>query len=698
MPDASVAMSVKDNLSQAVVGMKNSMTSFRTDVTELQRELDRLNSTRVQMKMDLAGATREARNAQRAFEALGDSATEAERAAAEADWRRAEENLTNIRQQYDLVGRQVRATTRDMEDATSAISRVNNRMGGGSGSGQPQGAMSMLQSIGQAGLYSQIGDMASQWATSLGGSYFGNAGGNLLSGALGGAGSGAAIGTMIAPGVGTAIGAAVGGLVGLASGASQNFETQDEYFKDYVQSAVEEQVSSLVESITSGSSTASQWELDEIAFEQLLGNGYGRQYLEDLKSFASSTPMEYSDLTNMSRALAPGFADGTEESLQRMLDLMEGIGNAGSALGVDASGMTVMAQALSRMESSGKANLEYLNMFQDRGVDVIGMLGQHYGVDQGEIYDMISKGSISGQDAVSIIQQGMERYAGAMDTMSQTFSGLQSTLADAQTAMDAAYGEGYNETRKQGITDEISFLSGQSGAMMEEANRALGAWQAELENNKEQYIRDAITNAMRSNEYRDASARDDAAEMGRIIAQARVQGMNDYNASEGAQEALQMELDLTESIRNDTVSNEAYYDAGYRKGQEYSRGIAAGVQAGWAAAAEIMSRVPGTLGGVEYAPYLSGTSNSALASAPYGAARSHAYGLNRVPYDGYRAILHEGERVLTAGEARASDTMSRNITVNVSGQWSVRDDSDIDLIAARIADSLERALAAGVGS
>ena len=86
--------------------------------------------------------------------------------------------------------------------------------------------------------------------------------------------------------------------------------------------------------------------------------------------------------------------------------------------------------------------------------------------------------------------------------------------------------------------------------------------------------------------------------MGRIIAQARVQGMNDYNASEGAQEALQMELDLTESIRNDTVSNEAYYDAGYRKGQEYSRGIAAGVQAGWAATADIMSRGPGPRGGV----------------------------------------------------------------------------------------------------
>ena len=690
--DVSVAMSVKDNLSQAIVGMKNAMTPFRNDVTELQKELDRLSNTKASIRIDLGAARQELRAAKRDFEALGESATEADRAAAKARFDEASKNVENLRQQYELVSRQVKNTQRDIEDVTSAMSRAENRASGGSG--QPQGAMSMLQSIGQAGLYSQIGDMASQWATSLGGSYFGNAGGNLLSGALGGAGSGAAIGTMIAPGVGTAIGAAVGGLVGLASGASQNFETKDEYFKDYVQSAVEGQLTAMQEGIASGSATAGQWELDSIAFRQLLGEQHGDQYLTGLREFASSTPMEYSDLTAMSRALAPGFADGTEESLQRMMDLMEGIGNAGSALGVDASGMTVMAQALSRMESSGKASLEYLNMFQDRGVDVIGMLGQHYGVDQGEIYDMISKGSISGQDAVAIIQQGMERYSGAMDTMSQTFSGLQSTLADAQTAMDAAYGEGYNETRKQGLEDEISFLSGESGAMMEEANRALGAWQAELENSKEQFIRDAITEAMNSQEYQTAAAEDDAAEMGRIIMQAKIDGMNAYNASEGAQEALQMELDLAEAVRNDTATDQAFWDAGYRKGEQFSTGLAAAI-----AANKVRDIVANGIAEMYAAssPYLSGAP-SAIGASPYGAARSHAYGLNRVPYDGYRAILHEGERVLTAGEARASDTMSRNITVNVSGQWSVRDDSDIDLIAARIADSLERALAAGVGS
>ena len=38
----------------------------------------------------------------------------------------------------------------------------------------------------------------------------------------------------------------------------------------------------------------------------------------------------------------------------------------------------------------------------------------------------------------------------------------------------------------------------------------------------------------------------------------------------------------------------------------------------------------------------------------FGAVPGFAYGLNRVPYDGFPAVLHEGERVLTANEARAA--------------------------------------------
>lgn len=359
--DASVAMKVEDNLSAAVVSMRNCMTAFRGDVKSLQGELDRLNATRVQMKMDLTGAQREANQAQKAFEALGDSATEAERQAARANWQQAEENLTNIRQQYELVGRQVRQTIRDFDNASGAISRANNRTA-------VSGASDLLTSLGKAGLLNMAGDAAGQWANTLVGSAFGSDVGSLFGSALSGAASGAAIGSVI-PGIGTAVGGLLGGGVGLLSGASQVYEAQDDAFKAYYSGVYDGQSQAVQEGAMSGSGTAAQRELDAIAFNKLITGGEGGSaFLEDLAAMAAKTPFEYSDLTGMSRNLAIGFGNDP----QRILDLMKGIGNAGATVGASAADMSWMATALSRMQSTDLAQLGEINMFQDRGVDVIG--------------------------------------------------------------------------------------------------------------------------------------------------------------------------------------------------------------------------------------------------------------------------------------------------------------------------------------
>lgn len=575
--------------------------------------------------------------------------------------------LTDSAKTYSEEAKAVQKTMRETYD------QVRKLDDGSSGNGSSRGmtGSSLLGTLGKAGLLNMAGDAASQWANTFVSSTAGSAVGSLFSGALSGVASGAAIGSIV-PGIGTAAGAVIGGGLGLLTSGSQVFEQRDDAFKSYVQDAAENALSEQESGIASGTETAAQRELDAIAFDRLLGEGVGEQYLSDLRTLAAETPMEYGDLTTMSRALATGFGDSPD----RMLELMTAIGDAGSAVGVTASDMTEMAQAMSRMNSSGKATLEYLNIFQDRGVDVIGMLGEALDKTQGEIYDMISRGEINGQSAADIIQRGMEtRYSGAMEEMAGTYSGLTSTLEDAQTEIDAAYGKGYTKARNEGLKEQIDWLSGESGEAVEEANRAIGAWKAELENQKEQYIRDAVDAMMVSDEYQSAKAAGDAAEMGRLIMQAKVQGMNEYNASEGAQEALAAEKALVDGIRDDTSLNQDYWDAGYEKGQWYNKGLLSAIGGNYVE----YESLPGDIS------YNADTGNS------------NAYGLKYVPYDGYPAMLHQGERVLTAEEARRqSSSGAGGVSVTITGPVTVRQDSDIDAIVMRLADEIEaRALVYG---
>lgn len=684
--EVGIVMSLYDRVSptlKAIAGNSQAFDKTLDDLEESIRSYDKAQDSMVKKYADLKKAMAETDNqvkaARKSYKKLNDEAskkaldeaidrqTELRRALAET-----ETNLKANSKAYDDLYEQARKAARGIGETEDAARRAENRAGSGTGS--------LLSGLKSAGLISMVGDSFSQLAGFALESAVGQPTATAVSGVLSGITSGAAMGAMTGTPAGIAAGAVLGGISGLANAATTVGGAKDDAFKSYVQEAAEGQISERDSAISSGSSVAAQRELDAIVFNKLLGEGVGDQYLKDLRAMAAETPMEYSDLTSMSRALATGFGSDPK----RMLELMEGIGNAGSAVGVSASDMSVMAQAMSRMQSSDKASLEDLNMFQERGVDVIGMLAGSLGVSQGEVYDMISKGSISGTQAVSIIQQGLDQYAGAMDEMSRTFSGLSSTLADAETEMDAAYGEGYNAERAKGLQAQTEWLSGVSGEAQQEANKAIGAWQASLENQKEQYIRDAVDAAMESDEYQQAKAAGDAAEMGRIIMEAKVHGMNEYNDSEGAQLALESEKALVAGIRADTGLKSDYWDAGYEMGLEYSKGMAAA----WADNHPLGES--GRAISSSYQDWVRESNTDALYTP-------HAAGLDRVPYDNYAALLHEGERVLTAREAREQDRSgTRPVQVNISGSWSVRTDEDVDAIATSILRKVELALRGGV--
>ena len=690
--DASIAFSVTDNLSASVVKMKNTLNEFSKDAEGLQKQLDILNNTRMQLKnVDLKNARQQVEQTSRALRELGDSATEADREAARADFDQAIQNYSNLEEQLKLVSAQARQTQRDYLDATDAISKADNRAasvstgGGAAASGGSAGAV--LSALGKAGLLDMAGDVAMDVGNLVVGSAFGSELGGVASSGMSGALSGAAIGSII-PGIGTAVGAVIGGGLGLLQGGTQAAQGRDDAFKSYVQESVEGQLEEMDSIQTSGSATAGQREQDQIAFSQRFGSDEAAQnYLDQVRSMAVNTNYTYDEITGYSKSLLNSY------SADETLDVLQKLSDATAGLNLESGDVSMFIAGLSRMRTTDKATQEYLNYFSERGLDVYEALSRSTGADKSQISEMVTDGEIGGTEAAqAILDYIQEEFGGLSEKLASTYDAMVDNLGDAEANLNARMGEGYNEARKAGIEAQQEWLDSEE---LGDAYEAIGAWKAELENAKEQYVRDAVNEAMSSEEYQTAQAEGDAAEMGRIIMQAKIQGMNEYNANEGKDEVLAQEIALIDGVREDASLNDSYWNAGYTLGQEFSKGRAAGMSDG-----ETVLDAANDAG--EKTESFMGQSVVGTIASWLGIGKN-AWGLDRVPYDNYLTYLHEGERVLTASQAREMDRMQPADSLAVGMERVPRDhytaylhegervlDSSLDSETARVqpADSL----------
>lgn len=658
----------EDRYSDAIRKMSQYTKSLNKDVDDLEDQLHQLSLQKVPLKSALDEASRSLREAQRQFAATGD----------EADGLRLQLQQAN----YDNIKRNLDLVTRAARDAERQLSKTG-EAGRGAGGNVTSGVSAMVSAIATSGIGDMVGDLALSLGTSWAGSAMGSAGGTIAGSALQSAASGAAIGTMIGgPGIGTLVGAAAGGLVGLATGALQVQENRDDSFKSYVQDAVEGQLEEMDSIRTSGSATAGQREQDQIAFARRFGSDEAAQdYLDAVRTMAVDTNYNYDEITGYSKSLLNTY------SADETLGVLKDLSDATAGLNLDSSGVSMFIAGLSRMRTTNKVTQEYLNYFSERGLDVYDALARSTGADKSKIAGMVTAGDISGTDAAqAILDYIQEEFGGLSEKLASTYDAMVDNLGDAEANLNARMGEGYNEARKEGLQAQMDWLeSDQLG----EAYEAIGAWKAELENAKEQYIRDAVNDAMDSEEYQTAQAEGDAAEMGRIIMKAKIDGMNQYNANEGKDEVLAQELSLIQSVRDDTSLNSSYWDAGYTLGQEFSKGLAAARQengiTGYEIPEEELARMPGqwrtmieTQGGTK-------------------TANGYAVGISYVPYNNFPALLHEGERVLTARENRnyGSGGTDGSVVINMYGTV-IREEADVQKVGQEVLDRMIQVRTAGV--
>lgn len=525
------------------------------------------------------------------------------------------------------------------------------------------------------------GQIGQTFVSSLGGlgqslltSAIGTPAASLISDALSSAISGGTAGAMFGlPGI--AIGAGLSALSGIISGETKIIEAKDDAFKDYYGGLYDDVKGRSGEMVEAGSTIAGSREQTRIAFEQKLGGEkQAAEYLARVEKMASSTNYDYDEIVDYAKLLLNSY-DPDE-----VFGVLRDLSDATVGLNLSSSDVNMMLSGLSRMRTTGKATQEYLNYFRERGVDTDQALADSLGEEESSIADMVSEGKISGEDAAqAILDFIQQKFGGLSDNLASTYDAMVDNLGDVTSSIQAAGGDAYNELRKSGVSAQQEAYEGKLGEALKEINAVLGENQARKENLQEQYMREVLDAVLNGNqgslwstfnedqqkELTDMSQKyasfmeqyqngdtDAGAELEALYEHAQILGQAYFDNSDEVARLNDIELDEIEAIRENTAGLTEATQASYQLSQELSKGYGAVIHANYGAIVDELPQI--TPSGSDYLeltkqPQVITYSSSGSSYIP------HAYGLARVPYDEYPALLHRDERVLTASEARAQD-------------------------------------------
>lgn len=624
------------------------------------------------LQSELRASQKVVNDLQKAYDEYGDEMMK-------LDLDQAIENHSKLKSELSEVNAQLGANQKTYKEYLEAV-RKGSLSDPGVNLDRGSDALSSVgEVLGGLGVGQMMSNLVEQGGGALLSSALGSDMGGMVSNALSSAISGAALGTAILPGIGTAIGTFFGGVSGLVSGSMEQQEHLDDAFKEYYGGLYEDVSARSGEMVESGSTIAGGREQTRMAFSQRLGGDeQADAYLAQVEKMAAGTNYEYDEIVGYTKLLLNSY-DPDE-----VFGVLQKLSDATAGLDLSSSDVNMMISGLSRMRTTGKATQEYLNYFRERGVDTDQALAEALTESTGKtvqksaIADMVHDGDISGEFAAQAILDFIQQeFGGLSDTLAGTYDAMVDNLGDINASLEARGGDAYNELRKEGVDAEMNALSGELGDAIGEINVIMGENQARKENMQEQYVREALeavllgkegsvfneeenaTLAEMSAQYAELKARYDesggtdaeaGAQMEALYEEAQALGQSYFDNSEFMQMLTETEIDEIQAIRDNTTWLENATTAAYKVEQALSKGYG-----GITVSVEGLSNArvtasENTLNSSQARRYGSSANKNKTGRSRY------AFGLDRVPYDEYPALLHEGERVLTASQARAQDT------------------------------------------
>ncbi len=664
-----------EGISAAVEGLQKQLGSLRQAAYSVTKQ-------KIEIKTNFSSMNEELMKAQKNFFMVGDAAKRQQKTMERLDFSRLKKEMASLDTSFSIT---TETFTSMSDNVTQSTGKVANK----------------LSALKSSGLMDMMTDSATSLNTAIFNSALGtDAGGvlsNVINGALVGAGAGAFVG-----GIGAVPGAIIGAVSGLVKSAADFIGKEDEGFKSVVKSEYQRVTDERDRGMQRGISSASAQENIAGMLTRQYGNSdAAASIIQKSKDYAGTMPY---DATSVSSAALQLSRYGVEQDM-----VMTRVQQLGDMAQGQASAFETLINAYSTMSANQKVSLPELNSMMGAGIPILEALANQCGVTEQDIVAMAQNGQIN----IQTLNQAMDSltgagglYSGVGGQLLEEYNSLSTMKDNLEGNLNTAEGEEYIKSVLPEMKEYIEFLQGEGGQKLEEAYRLSGQSKGKVEGAKYREKTGALQDLVsgENSKFNEALAGGDGVSMDRLISGANIMGESNFHSSTEWGAQLENERQLIEYIQESTAENWKKY--GEEAGKQFNKGRMSVPMSSYPLrpVGGTDMRFLGTLrdSGVNQPEKRSELPEPGTITPPkvqndkgypiiqgFGLIGGDAYGLPYVPYDNYAALLHQGERVLTAREARNYQD-GGGVSINIGGM-TVREEADIDRIAKTIVREIQYA-------
>lgn len=185
--------------------------------------------------------------------------------------------------------------------------------------------------------------------------------------------------------------------------------------------------------------TATQMEDLNVQFKTLLGSqAAGVEMMGKVTKFAAQTPYELPELANATKKLIAYQVEN-----EKIMPTLQRVGDIAAGLKIP---INDLADIYGKARTQGTLMSEDINQLTGRGIPIIGEFAKQFGVAEGKIKEMASKGKIKFKDLETAFKSMTDKggkFHGMMEELAKTTTGKLSTAMDNLKMTAARAFEGF---------------------------------------------------------------------------------------------------------------------------------------------------------------------------------------------------------------------------------------------------------------